>query len=221
MLIDTAAFFKELWKHALAYLPRDDRHPDVEYLPLDRVFTAMVKAHHAVIDFDASHDMHEATPRHGSKEIRKKGGNKVEKIDLTEKEKDVAETRYRVIKPYLTATNKSAKEATKRASEAGITLSTFYRWIKKFRKDGLEGLKPKNRDSGRPRGFSPEVESLMEDFIMKNLKKSNPISVSRCWEQFSEHFSNIGRDMGKVPSRCTFRARYDEYKYKNGTKKDS
>ncbi|MHA1890740.1 MAG: helix-turn-helix domain-containing protein [Promethearchaeota archaeon] len=218
--IDISGFFRELWKRALVHLPNDDHHSDVAKLPLIRVFTALINAYDDVIDFDATNERHEVKKSRIVQEPRTKRGSNPVTRELTEKELDVAESRYRVIKPYLNATNKSAEQARMRASEAGVGMSTFYTWIRNFKHDGLQGLKPRNRESGRPRGFSPEVESLMEECIKENATSSHPVPVSRCWKLFSENFSNEGLDLGKMPSRSTFRKRYEEFMNKHETKKE-
>ena len=44
-----------------------------------------------------------------------------------------------------------------------VSVSTMKSWLKKYRKRGFEGLKPKNRsDSGRPRRLGPELLKAIE-----------------------------------------------------------
>jgi len=92
-------------------------------------------------------------------------------------EKDIRESialkRYQIISPVLAeptrAQNEYFRKQAKREHDfprygrRKISVSTMKSWLKKYRKKGFEGLKPKNRsDRGRPKRFDEPMLNVIE-----------------------------------------------------------
>jgi transposase InsO family protein len=92
-------------------------------------------------------------------------------------EKDIRESialkRYQIISPVLAeptrAQNEYFREQAKhehdfpRYGRRKVRVSTMKSWLKKYRKNGFEGLKPKNRsDAGRPKRFDEQTLNAIE-----------------------------------------------------------
>jgi putative transposase len=92
-------------------------------------------------------------------------------------EKDIRERialkRYKIISPVLAEPKRAQNEYFRKQAQQEhefprygikkIKVSTLKSWLKKYRKHGFEGLKPKNRsDSGRPRRLAPDVLKTIE-----------------------------------------------------------
>jgi transposase InsO family protein len=92
-------------------------------------------------------------------------------------EKDIREKialkRYQIISPVLAEPARAQneyfrKQATHehdfpRYGRRKVTVSTMKSWLKKYRKKGFEGLKPKNRsDTGRPKRFDEPMLNAIE-----------------------------------------------------------
>jgi transposase InsO family protein len=92
-------------------------------------------------------------------------------------EKDIRESialkRYQIISPVLAepkrAQNEYFREQAKhehdfpRYGRRKISVSTMKSWLKKYRKKGFEGLKPKNRsDTGRPKRLDEQTLNAIE-----------------------------------------------------------
>ncbi|MFC1886080.1 DDE-type integrase/transposase/recombinase [Thermodesulfobacteriota bacterium] len=121
-------------------------------------------------------------------------------------EKDIRERialkRYQIISPVLAEPARAQNEYFRKQAQKEhdfpryglrkITVSTLKSWLKKYRKHGFEGLKPKNRsDSGRPRRLDTEtlkaieikckaypywtVQKLYEDLVHQDLLGKPPV----------------------------------------------
>lgn len=209
--VNITTFFRNLWRLASTESPVQAVVDDDRDFTTERVFKAISTAYKKITQKPG--DFLTGCNRTGqeSKVFANDEGMQNAVLDITEKELDVAESRYRIIQSYIKCANKSAKEARRRANEEGIGLSTFYTWIGLYKKSGLHGLAPRHRDSGRPRGFSSEMESLIEACIKENISKPVPDTQINCWKRFKELTSNLGYEIVEIPSRCTFRSRYLEY----------
>ena len=208
---NTIAFFHHLYEIArLEGIPGNEDAPNPN-ISLDRVFQALYSAFHKILGESEkpSAILHNPMKERIMPEVTTK--NIVHPRELTEKELDVAEFRYRIIKPYLSSSNKSTEGARRSANEGGIGLSTFYRWIESYKQGGLPALSPRNRFAGRRRGFLPEIEAMLESQIAENEYKTNPIPISRYWEEFTKKLVDRGYSSTKIPGRSTFRCRYLEY----------
>ena len=87
-------------------------------------------------------------------------------------EKDIRERialkRYQIISPVLAEPARAQNDYFRKQAQQvhdvprygprKFSVSTLKSWLKKYRKHGFEGLKPKNRsDGGRPRRLDPET----------------------------------------------------------------
>jgi transposase InsO family protein len=99
-----------------------------------------------------------------------KKGEKLMEKDIRER---IALKRYQIISPVLAEPARAQNEYFRK--QAGyehdfpryglrkISVSTLKSWLKKYRKHGFEGLKPKNRsDGGRPRRLDTETLKAIE-----------------------------------------------------------
>ena len=92
-------------------------------------------------------------------------------------EKDIRERialkRYQIISPVLAEPARAQNEYFRKQAQLEhdfpryglrkLSVSTLKSWLKKYRKHGFEGLKPKNRsDGGRPRRLDPETLKAIE-----------------------------------------------------------
>jgi hypothetical protein len=79
-----------------------------------------------------------------------------------------AEDRFAVIDPLLlTPSNKTA--VTRRAKETGISVPTVYRWIRLYRKGGLQALVPQKRGwSANKRRIDPRVVDIISKSVRDN-----------------------------------------------------
>ena len=131
--------------------------------------------------------------------------------DATESELEIAEHRYQIIKPYINSTNRTTDEAIHRAETAGVSRTTFYRWIGYYKEGGYTALAPRRRLAGRHRNkFPQEAEAIMSAKIKSNITRADPVSKHQCWVEFSETLTQLGYESVEIPSRCTFRSRYLE-----------
>ena len=111
-------------------------------------------------------------------------------------EKDIREKialkRYKIISPVLAEPKRAQNEYFRkqtgyehdfpRYGPRRLSVSTMKAWLKKYRKHGFEGLKPKNRsDSGRPKRLDPETLRAIEI----KCKAYPYLTVQKLYEQLS------------------------------------
>jgi len=89
--------------------------------------------------------------------------------EFSEKERQQAYERYKIIKPFLEDNTKLSTIA----SEKKLSYSTLSRWVKKYRDDGLIGLIDKRRsDSGKRRITGDKFKLIIEGLALQKPKLS-------------------------------------------------
>ena len=102
---------------------------------------------------------------------------------VPDREWQVAQDRLDVIRPFveLGPYEGSRFLVQKAADRANKDIATLYRWIEKYRRDGLAGLLPKTRcDKGRSR-LSDEVEEIIEQAISDRYLKEEKETPKDVW----------------------------------------
>ncbi len=83
---------------------------------------------------------------------------------LTAKEQELAQSRYRLLRPFL----EQGVSLTRLAEEAPLSIRTLRRWVDGYRERGLFGLVRKSRnDKGVHRAVKREVQSLIEGLCLR------------------------------------------------------
>ena len=149
-------------------------------------------------------------------------------------EKDIRERialkRYQIISPVLAEPARAQNEYFRKKAQQEhdfpryglktFSVSTFKSWLKKYRKHGFEGLKPKNRsDAGRPRRIEAltlkaieikckaypyfTVQKLYEDLRHQNLLGNPPVHYNTLLRLIKD---NRWLDVNK---RCDVRKAYE------------
>lgn len=89
--------------------------------------------------------------------------------EFSEKERQQAYERYKIIKPYFDDGVKLSTIAT----ENKVSYPTLLRWVKRYRTDGLVGLIDKKRtDNGKRRSISDEFQMFIEGLALQKPKLS-------------------------------------------------
>lgn len=87
--------------------------------------------------------------------------------------------KFTIIEPYL----EDGVSLSKIAKYHDIGLSTLKKWVQRYRKDGVAGLKRKQRsDKGMRQNISVELEALVEALVLKK----PPISLAAIHRKISE-----------------------------------
>ncbi len=102
------------------------------------------------------------TPMYLTKLFPKNLSDKIKDIPLTKE----AKKRLKWIEYYL-----KSKNVSKTCRYFGISRNTFYKWLKRYQKEGLEGLYDKSRTPKNTR--KPTVRNKYRDEIIK-VRKENP-----------------------------------------------
>lgn len=91
----------------------------------------------------------------------------VDLSELTEKDWDIAEHRFNVIKPLIKRGQIGRKEVTLRAKEAGVNTATIYRWIKRYKSYGLVIALAPQKPGWRKGGtrLSKDTEAVIDEVI--------------------------------------------------------
>jgi putative transposase len=89
--------------------------------------------------------------------------------EFSDKERQQAYKRYKIIKPYFD----DAAKLNTIATENNVSYSTLSRWVRKYRTDGLIGLIDKKRtDNGKRRVISDEFRLFIEGLALQKPKPS-------------------------------------------------
>jgi putative transposase len=84
-------------------------------------------------------------------------------VELSEKDRDLAWSRWRVIAPTV----QEGVPLTRAAALAGVPISTARRWLKRYRRGGLSGLARTPRSDHGRRRTQPELVSLIEALALR------------------------------------------------------
>jgi putative transposase len=84
-------------------------------------------------------------------------------VELSEKDRDLAWSRWRVIAPTV----EDGVPLTRAAAHAGVAISTARRWLKRYRQDGLSGLARTPRSDHGQRRTRPELVVMAEALALR------------------------------------------------------
>ena len=86
---------------------------------------------------------------------------------LSPKEQELAQSRYRLLRPFL----EQGVPLLRLAEEDKVSIRTLRRWVDGYRQHGLYGLIRKSRnDKGVRRSVNAEVKSLIEGLCLRQLQ---------------------------------------------------
>ncbi|WHI44628.1 Mu transposase C-terminal domain-containing protein [Microbulbifer sp. VAAF005] len=138
-------------------------------------------------------------------------------LSADDKEWDKAVKRFELIKPLLEMQCRTAEDVKNTANNAGKSITTIYRWIRRFEETGLVSslLRVERADKGETK-LSQEVEEIVNLFIQKNyLRKERP-SVVRLYNDIKNECKELDLD---PPHKNTIYARVHEIDEKQRIKK--
>ncbi|MBJ9989264.1 MULTISPECIES: hypothetical protein [Paenibacillus] len=144
-------------------------------------------------------------------------------LDLyTSEEKSEKDKRFEIIKPYISGSIKNVKNYIENLptellpkSTTKLSLATFYRWIKMYRKHGNKMCLTPLSTGPKDRRISEEVIDRLREFIKETDKKAEAQTIRNKWLLYIDRVKNdnLFRDeKGKIPlmSESTFRRIYRE-----------
>lgn len=133
---------------------------------------------------------------------------KAEHLLAKNKQWDKAVERYEIIRPLLENPNRETADVQKIADEVGTSLTTVYRWIKRFEETGLVSslLRTARSDKGKQR-LSTEVEEIIALHIQNYYLKQERPSVLKLYRRIEEACHSVDVD---VPNKNTVYARVRE-----------
>ena len=86
-------------------------------------------------------------------------------FNISEKNRDEAHRKYKIIEPFLNKTDFIHSISAK----SGIPMRTLNLWLKKYRDHGLQGLARKNRkDKGISRSYDVDMKKRIEGMWLNN-----------------------------------------------------
>jgi putative transposase len=84
---------------------------------------------------------------------------------LSEEDREVALTRFRLLEPHL----QNGRELRSVATGAGVSFRTLQRWVAAYRRSGLTALVRKSRaDRGERRVISPRLREAVEGLALES-----------------------------------------------------
>ncbi len=123
-----------------------------------------------------------------------------------QKESDIVAMRLKIITPLLQEYNRTKGDVKKRAKKFGISPKTLYRWIKRFKDEGITGLESKHYNSGRKKTHFPsDFEDLILRTVQDNLFNGEVISTKRLYKKMQVVAQNasIPTDVFTYSRFCT------------------
>lgn len=103
---------------------------------------------------------------------------------FTERQKEEALRRYRIIEPLINPDIKRTKHLVRQVAQvAGVNQSTIYEWLKRYRERGLLGLAPLNSLKGnRTSRLSAEQEEIMQKAIQEYYLSQQKLNIKAVYE---------------------------------------
>lgn len=104
-----------------------------------------------------------------------------------------ATERYQLIQPLLVNGRKSLEEIRAAADASGKSVSTIYRWIKRFEETGLVSslLRSARYDKGQPR-LDRELEEIIEKWIQKSYLVPERLTVKKLHQDIKAECEELG-----------------------------
>ena len=133
--------------------------------------------------------------------------------EYTPSEWEVAEIRYKTIKPLLGMGHRTALDVTNAGIQGNVSQKTVYNWMVLYHKGGVRALIPQNKKSGRRRTvYPPEVEDLCNAYFHRHLSvatESNPVPIRKFWIRFKDKCLSRGWRPSQIPRIGLFYKRYE------------
>lgn len=112
--------------------------------------------------------------------------------------------RYKSVKEVL-----DGKKLATVANEVSVSVRTLQRWVSRFRKDGVDGLKPHNEKKGNYTNKLPQiVESIITDVFQSNFFNSDNQNFPHIYSLIYGACREVGV---KAPSQKSVRVRLGEH----------
>jgi putative transposase len=89
-------------------------------------------------------------------------------IGMTEDERNLAQERYRKLRPFL----QDGVPLAQLARQENLPISTAWRWVQRYRAAGLAGLGRKPRSDRSKRKLSPQLQQAIEGLALQNPRPS-------------------------------------------------
>lgn len=125
---------------------------------------------------------------------------------------EIAEFRYKIIKPLLVLPHRTALDVNNVANQGNISQKTAYNWIGSYKRGGIKALIPQHKKAGRRRTtYPPEIEVLCDAYIHRHLSLQsglNPEPIRRSWTRFNNECIRKGWPPSQIPKIGTFYAKY-------------
>lgn len=131
------------------------------------------------------------------------------------KESDIVTMRLKIISPLLQPHNRTKGDVRNRAKKFGISHKTIYRWINRYKNEGIGGLESKHYNSGRKRKVLPsDFEELVLRTVQDNLFRGEVISMKKLYNNLYKEArkANIPPEVFTYHHLCT-RIRQEKKKH--------
>lgn len=130
----------------------------------------------------------------------------VDLSELTDKDWEIAEYRFSVIKPLIKRGKIGRKEVAERAQKAGVNTATIYRWIKRYKSYGLVIALAPQKPGWRKGGtrLAKDTEAVIDEVIQDYYLTQQRPSGSNVVQEVKRRCHNAGI---KAPGHSAIRAR--------------
>lgn len=99
---------------------------------------------------------------------------------IPQKDWDIAEKKFEIIKPLLGKAGRTAADVEGRARAASVDRSTVYRWLDTYERSGLlSSLLLPDRTGSREKRLDEEVEAIVKDAIKNRDLTKRKLSVMK------------------------------------------
>ncbi|MBO9490456.1 DDE-type integrase/transposase/recombinase [Endozoicomonas sp. G2_1] len=120
--------------------------------------------------------------------------NDIDSLLLSEKDWQLAESRYKTIQPLLALESKiTTKDVISVAEKSGTSRATIYRWIKRYKSSGKVSslVRIKRIDSGKSR-LNQEQELILQESIEKHYLVPERPDISVAYKSYEVDCLNAG-----------------------------